>query len=219
MLRRILIGDFEVGTGNFHSTSREIQLIKRGTERKIDTCLETISAADKISFSKSNLRPIHFHIIPSSQHSIMPSTVAQPEIAKLSLKNPSLPIAEAGPSRQWNIKLSPAAATSHSAIRSLVASLSSTKTHPKPLINLGLGDPTVFGLHSPPPASTEGIQEALMGGKDNGYVPGSGTKHACDAVAAYHKKWDGVDYNGDDVTLVSGDWSLIGKSDYPSNAD
>jgi tyrosine aminotransferase len=89
-------------------------------------------------------------------------------------------------------------------IRSVVAGLDlSHTTSTKPLINLGLGDPTVFGLHPAPEVSITAVQEALVSGAANGYVPGTGDKAACAAVARYHSKWDGVDYSGDDVTLVS----------------
>jgi tyrosine aminotransferase len=73
----------------------------------------------------------------------------------------------------------------------------------KPLINLGLGDPTVFGLHPPSAASISAVQEALLSGFANGYVVGTGDKPACQAVARYHSRWDGVTYNAEDVTLVS----------------
>lgn len=46
------------------------------------------------------------------------------------------------------------------------------------------------------------MQEALMSGSANGYVPGTGLREACQAVADYHRRWDRVDYVADDVTLV-----------------
>jgi aspartate/methionine/tyrosine aminotransferase len=89
-------------------------------------------------------------------------------------------------------------------IRSVVAGLdlSNTQTD-KALINLGLGDPTVFGLHDPPKVALEAMQDALMSGSANGYVPGTGLREACQAVADYHKRWDQVEYVAEDVTLVS----------------
>ena len=89
-------------------------------------------------------------------------------------------------------------------IRSVVAGLDLTHTSStKSLINLGLGDPTVFGLHTPSEASISAVQEALLSGSANGYVPGTGDKAACAAVARYHSKWDKVEYQAEDVTLVS----------------
>lgn len=74
-------------------------------------------------------------------------------------------------------------------------------TNPKGPINLGLGDPT--GLHAPPPASISAVVETIQKGQDNGYIPGPGTMQAREAIAAYHKRWDGVSYTAGDVTLVS----------------
>jgi len=89
-------------------------------------------------------------------------------------------------------------------IRSVVAGLDLSHTSStKPLINLGLGDPTVFGLHNPSEACIGAVQEALLSGSANGYVAGTGDKPACAAVARYHSKWDGVKYEAEDVTLVS----------------
>lgn len=73
----------------------------------------------------------------------------------------------------------------------------------KPLINLGLGDPTVFGLHPPPEVAITAMQDVLVSGAGNGYVAGTGDKPAREAVARYHNRWDRVQYDADDVTLVS----------------
>jgi tyrosine aminotransferase len=88
--------------------------------------------------------------------------------------------------------------------------LSKTKSD-KPLINLGLGDPTVFGLHDPPKVALEAMQDALLSGHANGYVPGTGLKEACQAVADYHKRWDGVDYSAEDITLVCTHYKVSGQ--------
>lgn len=70
----------------------------------------------------------------------------------------------------------------------------------KPIINLGLGDPT--GLHPAPPASVSAVTDAIKGGKDNGYIPGPGTVKAREAIADYHQRWDGVSYGVNDIILV-----------------
>ena len=72
---------------------------------------------------------------------------------------------------------------------------------PKEILNLGLGDPT--GLHLPPPASVIAVKEVLERGQDNGYIPGPGTLRAREAIAEYHRRWDGVSYAKEDVVLVS----------------
>ncbi|KAJ9106160.1 hypothetical protein QFC21_001303 [Naganishia friedmannii] len=109
------------------------------------------------------------------------------------------------PQKEWAIKASPAVGRSKNKIRSVVAGLdlSNTQTD-KALINLGLGDPTVFGLHDPPKVALEAMQDALMSGSANGYVPGTGLREACQAVADYHKRWDQVEYVAEDVTLTHG---------------
>ncbi len=71
----------------------------------------------------------------------------------------------------------------------------------KPILNLGLGDPT--GLHPPPPASISSMVDTLNAGLCNGYIPGPGTPEAKRAVAEYHKRWDGVSYAEGDIVLVS----------------
>ncbi|GHJ88241.1 hypothetical protein NliqN6_4643 [Naganishia liquefaciens] len=107
--------------------------------------------------------------------------------------------------KEWSIKASPVVGRSKNKIRSVIAGLDLSQTKSdKPLINLGLGDPTVFGLHDPPKVAIEAMQDALIGGNANGYVPGTGLKEACQAVADYHKRWDGVDYAAEDVTLTHG---------------
>ena len=130
--------------------------------------------------------------------------------------------ATAASAKEWTIKAAPAVVSptaspgyvmtdhpllqgrSKNKIRSVVAGLDlSQSKSDKSLINLGLGDPTVFGLHDPPKVALEAMQDALMSGNANGYVPGTGLKEACQAVADYHKRWDGVEYTAEDVTLVS----------------
>lgn len=87
-------------------------------------------------------------------------------------------------------------------LRALLAEMGSTTPQTtKPIINLGLGDPTT--LHAPPPASVTASVRAITEGKDNGYVPGAGTVAARQAIADYHHQWDGVRYTAKDVVLVS----------------
>lgn len=88
-------------------------------------------------------------------------------------------------------------------IRSTLASITSCPPQTtKPLINLGLGDPTHYPLHPSPAEASIAITEAASG-RSNGYVEGVGTVKARQAVADYHKKWDGVEYNVKDIVLVS----------------
>lgn len=100
-------------------------------------------------------------------------------------------------------------ARSKNPIRSMIAKAMATpppasSLHNRPLINLGLGDPTIFGLHPASPIAIEAMHEALDSGKGNGYTNGPGSAEARAAVAEYHERWDGVMYGVDDITLSHG---------------
>lgn len=55
----------------------------------------------------------------------------------------------------------------------------------KPLLNLGLGDPTVFGNLPPPPQALAAIVESLHSGRADGYPASVGYAEARQAVAEY----------------------------------
>ena len=80
----------------------------------------------------------------------------------------------------------------------------------KPIINLGLGDPTHYPLHPPPPGAQEAVSTALHVQRSNGYLPGPGSVEARRAVADYHAKWDGVSYLPEDIALVSSPFEHVG---------
>ncbi|GAA5906558.1 hypothetical protein JCM8208_000479 [Rhodotorula glutinis] len=56
---------------------------------------------------------------------------------------------------------------------------------PKQLVNLGLGDPSVFGNHAPAPESLAAIEESLKSGRALGYPESVGYADAREAVANY----------------------------------
>ncbi|KAI5474271.1 hypothetical protein MNV49_003749 [Pseudohyphozyma bogoriensis] len=76
----------------------------------------------------------------------------------------------------------------------------------KPFLNLGLGDPSVFGNMPPPVEALDAINKALRSGKADGYPASVGYKDARDAVAEYFD--EGVDgqwrVKGDDVVMCHG---------------
>lgn len=116
-------------------------------------------------------------------------------------KTPLKPLHPTLKQKEWNIKASPAVAVKNS-LRTLLAEMATMPLEStKPIINLGLGDPTT--LHPAPPASVEAVTRAIEGGKDNGYIPGPGTVKAREAISAYHSRWDGVQYGVNDIVLVS----------------
>ena len=126
--------------------------------------------------------------------------------------------------KSWNIRTSPVVvsdcplslyyesevaemidqARSRNPIRSTLSSITCNPPSTlKPVINLGLGDPTHYPLHPPPTVATTVLRDVLESEMHNGYVPGVGTLEARRAVAEYHKRWDGVQYGVDDIVLVS----------------
>lgn len=72
------------------------------------------------------------------------------------------------------------------------------------MINLGLGDPTHYPLHPPPPAATTATRAALESERHSGYINGVGSLSARQAIAAYHGRWDGVAYDPDSIVLTHG---------------
>ncbi|ORY29170.1 pyridoxal phosphate-dependent transferase [Naematelia encephala] len=107
--------------------------------------------------------------------------------------------------KAWNIRASPAVGRSRNPIRATLATLTTVKpTTTKSLINLGIGDPTHYPLHPPPPAATSSVRDAVISERANGYVPGAGMVSAREAVAEYHSRWDGVKYGIDDIVLTHG---------------
>jgi tyrosine aminotransferase len=63
--------------------------------------------------------------------------------------------------------------------------LSAPPSGEKPLINISLGDPTVFGNLPPPPAALMSIIASLESGKSHGYPQSAGYPIALQAVSDY----------------------------------
>ncbi|KAL7421191.1 hypothetical protein Q5752_004076 [Cryptotrichosporon argae] len=105
---------------------------------------------------------------------------------------------------EWSVPISLLAAPPPAGMRATLARITGTQPSTSlPVINLGLGDPTLYPLHPPPPAATEALARAAEEGR-NGYLFGSGMPEAREAVAAYHKRWDGVEYDVEDIVLTHG---------------
>lgn len=73
----------------------------------------------------------------------------------------------------------------------------------KKLLNLGLGDPSVFGNMPPPIEAIEAIEKSLRSGKSDGYPESIGYAIARQAVASYFSSpnWE---ITKDDVVLTFG---------------
>lgn len=92
----------------------------------------------------------------------------------------------------------------HNPIRQLVDSFQPPKNHDKKHLNLSLGDPTVHGNLSCPPAICEAIPDLLARSNVNGYLPSIGLPSARNAIAEYSCKDGGDDVSGDQVIITSG---------------
>ncbi len=69
-------------------------------------------------------------------------------------------------------------------IRNIVDNLKPPVNHPKSYLNLALGDPTAHGNLHCPEVLVEAVQQALVQGKSNGYLPSVGSPVARAAIAA-----------------------------------
>ncbi|WWC97693.1 tyrosine aminotransferase [Kwoniella sp. B9012] len=107
--------------------------------------------------------------------------------------------------KEWNVRVSPAVGRSRNPIRETLASITANQPScSKTPINLGLGDPTHYPLHPPPPAAITAVAQAAIGGGANGYLNGVGSTEARQAVADYHERWDQVKYDISDIVLTHG---------------
>lgn len=96
------------------------------------------------------------------------------------------------------------------AIREIVAGIDlgggSAQTGEKPFLNLGLGDPSVFGNLPPPKEALDAIEASLRSGKSDGYPESVGYAVAREAVANYFDEGEGSNWRitKDDVVMTHG---------------
>lgn len=74
----------------------------------------------------------------------------------------------------------------------------------KPLINLGLGDPSTFGNLLPPAEAIEAIATSLKSGRANGYPESVGYADARQAIADYFEDGDSFKPTKADIILAHG---------------
>lgn len=88
-------------------------------------------------------------------------------------------------------------------IRNIVDNLNPPQNHPKKLLNLALGDPTVHGNLHCPVVLEEAVKSLLSVGSANGYIPSSGSTAAKKAIAQYNST-PGYTVHEEDVVIGSG---------------
>ncbi|BGP13322.1 hypothetical protein JCM10213_001491 [Rhodosporidiobolus nylandii] len=94
-------------------------------------------------------------------------------------------------------------------IREIIANIdlsAPVESGEKPLINLGLGDPSVFGNFPPAPESIAAIEASLKSGRANGYPESVGYPDARQAVADYFDEGEGGNFRptAKDIVLTHG---------------
>ncbi|GAA6063344.1 hypothetical protein JCM10212_004365 [Sporobolomyces blumeae] len=119
--------------------------------------------------------------------------------------------ANAAPRKQWTkAKVNPQVDRISNPIREMISGIDLSAPPEegvsKPLINLGLGDPSVFGNFSPAPESVAAIRESLEGGRANGYPESVGYPDAREAVAQYYDEGEGSNFrpSKNDVVMTHG---------------
>jgi tyrosine aminotransferase len=88
-------------------------------------------------------------------------------------------------------------------IRNIVDNLKPPADHPKKLLNLALGDPTVHGNLTVPSVLTEAVQDLLVSNAANGYLPSVGLTAARKAIAQYSTV-EGFPVAEENVIIASG---------------
>ena len=91
----------------------------------------------------------------------------------------------------------------HNPIRHIVDNLKPPVDHPKPMMNLALGDPTVHGNLLCPSVLEDAVVGAIRDKKMNGYLPSVGLPAARKAIATY-SSLPGFPVHEDDVVIASG---------------
>eukprot|EP01040_Poterioochromonas_malhamensis_P009236 gene9235-10025_t len=101
------------------------------------------------------------------------------------------------------IETSKKAKRTHNPIRNIVDNLNPPQNHPKRMLNLALGDPTVHGNLFCPSVLADAVHDLLSRNVANGYVPSTGIPAAKKAIATYNST-PGYTISDDDVIIASG---------------
>lgn len=106
-------------------------------------------------------------------------------------------------SQDWTIEPSACSVATINPIRNIVDKIQRPQNHPLPIIDLALGDPSVFG--NLPPSSTvlDAMHKSVDNPKAHGYTNSMGVPAAREAVAKFMQR-DGVNYAATDIAITSG---------------
>lgn len=105
----------------------------------------------------------------------------------------------AAPTKPWKkAQVNPQVARISNPIREIISGIDLSapveEGVDKPLINLGIGDPSVFGNFKPAQESIDAIQASLVGMKSLGYPDSVGYTDAREAVANYYTEGEGGNF-------------------------
>lgn len=103
------------------------------------------------------------------------------------------------------IEISAKAKRTTNPIRNIVDNLKPPQGHAKSFLNLGLGDPTLFGNLLAPEVLKTAVIDVINKNNGDGYLPSTGAAHARKAIATYSsREGDGNSITDDDVIIASG---------------
>ncbi|XP_018017685.1 tyrosine aminotransferase [Hyalella azteca] len=103
----------------------------------------------------------------------------------------------------WDVRATNFAKKTFNPIRDIVENMNITPHPDKPMIALSIGDPTVFGNLRPAESVVDAVVDSVRSGKNNGYVPATGTLQARQAIAEY-MTCPGAPVEAKDVIICSG---------------
>jgi len=103
----------------------------------------------------------------------------------------------------WEIKASKCSIATINPIRNIVDKIKRPENHALPIIDLALGDPSVFGNLQPHPSTLQAVTDAMQRPRTQGYTNSLGVPEARQAIAKFMQR-DGVEYAMNDIIVASG---------------
>eukprot|EP01135_Chromosphaera_perkinsii_P011318 Nk52_evm1s2374 gene=Nk52_evmTU1s2374 len=103
----------------------------------------------------------------------------------------------------WKVAASDCARRTHNQIRNVIDEMKIVPHEDKPMINLSIGDPTVFGNLHEPEIAVKAVCDNVKSSKYNGYAHGAGAPHVRAAIAEHYTCKE-APLTADDVVITSG---------------